>query len=47
MIPEELAYHRSIASPSTRFRLWEGVGHMMRGTRPDQYNAELAEFLAE
>jgi pimeloyl-ACP methyl ester carboxylesterase len=47
MIPEELEHHRSIATPQLRFRLWEGVGHMMRGTRPEQYNAELAEFLAE
>jgi pimeloyl-ACP methyl ester carboxylesterase len=47
MIPEELEYYRRIASPQLKFRLWEGVGHMMHGTRPDQFNKELAEFLSE
>ncbi len=45
MIPEELEYYRSIAPSDLEFRLWEGVGHMMRGTKPEQYNQELAEFL--
>lgn len=47
MMAEELEYYRSIASPQLTFRLWEGVGHMMHGTRPDQFNQELAEFLAQ
>lgn len=45
-LPEELAYYKRIASPQVQFRFWEGVGHMMRGTKPEQYNKELAEFLA-
>ncbi len=47
MLPEELDYYRTIASPELSFRLWPNVGHMMRGTLPEQYNEELAAFLAE
>ena len=47
MLPEELEHYRRIASPQLTFRLWEGVGHMMHGARPDQFNQELAAFLAE
>ena len=46
MLPEELDYYREIASPDLSFRLWPDVGHMMRGTLPEQYNEELAAFLA-
>jgi len=42
---EELAYYRRIASPQLQFRFWEGVGHAMRRTKPDQYNQELEEWL--
>ena len=45
MIPEELEYYRSIAPTDLEFRLWEGVGHMMHGAKPEQFNQELAEFL--
>lgn len=47
MLPEELDYYRTIAAPPLAFRLWPGVGHMMRDTRPDQYHTELAAFLAQ
>ena len=47
MLPEELDYYRTIASPQLSFRPWPNVGHMMRGTLPEQYNEELAAFLAE
>ena len=40
MLPEELDYYRSIASPQLSFRLWPNVGHSMRGTLPEQYNEE-------
>jgi pimeloyl-ACP methyl ester carboxylesterase len=43
----ELEYFRGIASPHLSFRLWEGVGHGMHMARPDQFNQELAQFLAE
>lgn len=46
MLPEEVAYYRSIATPELEFRVWDGVGHSMRATRPEQYNRELADFLA-
>lgn len=47
MLPEELAYYRTIVSPSVAFRLWPGVGHLMRATRPEQYLDELTAFLAQ
>ena len=47
MLPEELDYYRTIASPQLSFWLWPNVGHSMRGTLPEQYNEELAAFLAE
>ena len=47
MRPEELAYYRSIATPRLQFRFWEGVGHGMHAARPQQFNRELAEFLAQ
>lgn len=47
ILKEEMAHFQTIASPQLSFRLWEGVGHMMRGARPEQYNQELAQFLAE
>jgi len=46
MMPEELEYYRSIATPDLDFRLWPEVGHSMRAARPEQYNEELAEFLS-
>ena len=45
MLPEELAYYRRIAPPALQFRFWEGVGHAMHGSRPEQFNQELAAFL--
>ena len=47
MLPEELAYYRRIASSNVEFRHWKQVGHMMHDARPEQYNEELAAFLAE
>ena len=46
MMPEELEYYRSIATPDLEFRLWEDVGHGMHAARPDQFNTELGEFLS-
>ncbi len=37
---------RSIASPRLAFEFWEGVGHMMRGTRPEVDNERLEQWLA-
>ena len=45
--PPELAHHRSAASRHVRFRVWQGVGHMMHGAHPDRFVSELREFLAE
>lgn len=45
MLPEELAYYRTIASPRADFRLWPDVGHLMHDTRPAQFIAELTTFL--
>lgn len=47
MLPEERAYHQRIASAQVRFEFWEGVGHLMRGTKPDAYNTLLEQWLAE
>ena len=46
MSSQEVEYYRTIASPQVSFRPWEGVGHMMHGSRPEQFNRELKEFLA-
>ena len=45
MLPEELEYYRTIATPDLDFRLWPDVGHGMHAARPDQFNQELDEFL--
>ena len=46
ILAQELGHLRSIASPQVQFEFWEGVGHMMRGTRPDAYNERLEQWLA-
>ena len=46
MIPEEVAYHRTIAAPAVEFRVWPGVGHLLHTARPEQFTEELAAFLA-
>lgn len=46
MIAEEVAYHRTIASPPVEFRVWPGVGHLMHIARPAQFTEEVAAFLA-
>ena len=45
--PEELEHHRRAASPEVRFRLWEGVGHLMHGADPERFVREVREFLDE
>ncbi|MCY4576246.1 MAG: alpha/beta hydrolase [Chloroflexi bacterium] len=45
MLPEELEYYRTIATPDLDFRLWPDVGHGMHAARPEQFNQELDEFL--
>jgi pimeloyl-ACP methyl ester carboxylesterase len=46
MLPEEVAYYRAIAAPGVELRLWPQVGHLMHDSRPEQFNAELGQFLA-
>ena len=44
---EALDHYRRIASPSVRFRLWDGVGHLMHATQPERFVQELRAFLTE
>ena len=46
ILAQELGHLRTIASPQVAFEFWEGVGHMMRGTRPDAYNERLDRWLS-
>lgn len=47
ILPEEVDYLRSIASPKVRITRWPGVGHGVSNQEPERYVREMLAFFEE